>query len=148
MFQENAMKTPSVPREDRVYEVDVNHNGGKFRLHVAVKRDDLRAFIVAADIPLGGGASVGMLRVDLINKLFGLPLVDWENEQYVFAETTWLKHRHIIGLREVRRVNISDEGDVSLGPALPGCVAEPLLRMLEGSVPAPDLDEDILEEGL
>jgi len=146
MYQGNANVQMDVPRENRVYVVEVKHNGGLFALHIAVYRDDLRTFIVAADIPHGGGATIGMLRVDLINKLFSLPLVDWTNEPYVLAETTWLAHRDNIAWREIRRINISDDGDVSLGGVMPGCIAEPLLRMLEGSVKAPDLVGGILNE--
>ena len=108
---------------------------------VAVLRDDLHTFIISADVPgAGRGVPVSMLRMDLLSHLMRLPLADWScPEKLVFGETSWLTHREDVAWRKIRRINISDERMVSPGEDLPPFVAEPILRMLEGSVKAPDL---------
>ncbi len=130
--------------QSEVYILQAEHEGYDVAVHAAVRRDDLRAFVVFATIPEGTGRlfSISMLRTTLLHQAFQTSIADWEKERITFGETSWLTRRDNRDWRAIRRIEISKDGTITTPGWFPPVVAEPLLCMLENSVPLPDMPSD------
>ena len=123
-----------------VYRLDLEHEGEPYHVHMAVRRGDFRTVVVFAELPIPlGGAGGALRRAAVVNCALQTTVVDWSNERLVFGETHWLAQRNSRESRAIRRISVSRQ-DCLLTPwYFPPVLAEPLLRMLERSVPAPDV---------
>lgn len=123
----------------QVYRLEVEYEGWTHHFHLAVRRDDLHTFVVIGELPtLLGGASGTIRRTAVLNHVLRTTVVDWANERVIFGETRWLAERSSREWRAIRRINVSPTGCEVTPWWFPRVVAEPLLRMLERSVPPPN----------
>ncbi len=137
MTQAETTSITATKRENQVCFVNLTIDDKSFTFHVAVRHDDIRTFIVLADIPDSGGLKVSMVRGELINHLITLDLVNWKTTKVAWGETSWLTRRTNLEWRHIRRLDFEPDGTVLAKDSFPPGVAEPLLRALEDSVPAP-----------
>lgn len=123
----------------QVYSFNMGRAQNEALFHMAVRRDDLHTFVILADIPNGSkGLVCAMLRPELLRQTLRTPVVDWARERVIFGDTSWLSRRSSLKYRAICRLNLSKEGLVTQSGILPMEIAEPLLCMLEDSVPEPD----------
>jgi hypothetical protein len=109
----------------------------KLPYHVAIYRDDLRCFVVLADIPsphvhCGVSGALG----EILGQVLSTSLANWSFEQITYGTTRWLVRREEPEWRAIRRIKI-EGGSAKNCDWLPHDVADPILQMLEGSVPLP-----------
>ncbi|MTJ93937.1 MAG: hypothetical protein F8N36_13925 [Desulfovibrio sp.] len=137
MTQTDTTLVTAIELKNQVYTISLRINEADFKFLVAVRHDDIRTFIVLADVPDGGGLKVSMVRGELIAHVMDRPLVDWATAKISWGETSWLTRRENLEWRNIRRLEIEEDGTVVNKDWFPPGVAEPLLRALEDSVPMP-----------
>jgi hypothetical protein len=124
-----------------VHAFDVELDDVKIRVHLAVLQTELHTFAAIAVVPNGWTmltAAVECVCAVAIDQALKTVFSGKTASDVTFGETIWLNRRHEIDWRAVRRIDIGDDGTVCKKGWFPGNIAEPLLRLLEASVPAPD----------
>lgn len=137
MFQSKLSTGRSEKLRSRVYALDVQSAEIATKFHVAVFRDDLHCFVIFATIPAPftiGLHHSGALEFSL-GETLKTDIVDWINERIIFGTTSWLVRRDELEWRAIRQIQLTDDGRVEKLGWLPPGIAEPILRMLEDSVP-------------
>ena len=131
-----------------VHLLDVELDEMQFRVRLAVLRTELHKFAVIALAPDSGTmltSAVECVCVATINHAMQTVFPDDCAWDLNFGETLWLSKRQDIGWRAIRRIEITENGAIRKKGWFPPNIAEPLLRLLEASVPSSDpnlLDEE------
>jgi len=138
----------SLENQGCVHVLDIELDETKIRVHLAVLQTRLHTFAVVAVAPNGLTlltAAFECVCAAAINHALQTVFSGRTPWEVNFGETIWLSRRHQVDWRVIRRIEVTADGGIRKKGWLPENIAEPLLRLLEASVPAPDphlLDEE------
>lgn len=121
-----------------VHVLNVELDDIQFRVRLAVLRTELHKFAVLALGPDSGTiltSAVDCVCAATINHAMQTVFPNECAWDINFGETLWLSKRQDIGWRAIRRIEIAENGAIRKKGWFPPNIAEPLLRLLESSVP-------------